>query len=345
MSGNNGKSFSIRRLNYFIFAFLVAPLCAAAAQPFNTPVSGPALGYVWDDAAKAIRPIKGMPGAAVAAAPIYSDSSLVTGAISPDQGTALLLNASGTLLCLRLGAGAPPVPIASGYSNATRIVFSPSANSALIFQPGRSQFLSISGLPDQPSIKEIDPQGLPGPIAAAAVSDSGIEVVGVSNGASGNQIFAVNADGLLIFISGVKQLGGMQFLRQTNDLLLTDEAANTLWLFRAVDENGSVLVLATAKDGLAQPSFVAASSDNLSAWVMNSAGQSLIQIGIVQPRLSSQIDCHCQVAALEPLHGRAVFRLTGIANGQFTILDAGSAKPRILSVPVIPINSTIGAQQ
>ncbi len=226
-----------------IFSLFIA--CALWGQ--SVPVSGPILGYVWDDTAKGIRPIKGIPGAAVAEAPVYSDSAVVSGVVSPAQDSALLLNSSGAVLCISLLKRTAPRELASGFRSDAHIVFSPSGKFALLFQPAPAQLLLITGLPDQPSATTINPDDALGSIRAAAVSDTGTMLIG-----SSTQIFTLHADGSDSFLGSVRQLGGMQFLRGGTDALITDEAANTLWLYRDVAGSVNPAVLATANDGLAR---------------------------------------------------------------------------------------------
>ncbi len=92
------------------------------------------------------------------------------------------------------------------------------------------------------------------------------------------------------------------------------------------------------------PTFVAASSDNLSAWVVSSADQSLVEVNLGQQQQSIKINCPSQITGLDGLHGHAVFRLTGIINGRIIILDGDSKVPRVLPAPVLPLGTIPGAQ-
>jgi hypothetical protein len=306
-------------------AVLLAPIWASLSRQ----LSGPTMGFVWDATVKGIRRIKGVPGAAVAELPYYSDQSLITAAISPDQSSALLLNSEGSLLWTQLQVMNGPIPISSGLPLDTRIVFSPSGTSAFLFQSNPGQLLLVTGLPDRPAVRTLQAPELSGPIVVAAVSDSDVVLI-----AQAAQIFVLNINRPATFLMNIGEAGGMQFLRRKNDALITDRQANTLSLLRNVNGALDVSTVAGANDGLHEPTLVASSSDNLSAWVANAADKLVIRISLAQSRRSITSNTNARITAIEPLHGRNIFRLTGVADGRLMVLDGDSGVPRAVPVPV-----------
>src|SRR5271155_103928 len=82
---------------------------SATIQPQSQPATGPILGYVWDGANEALRPVQGVPGASIVGGAILS---------APSQGAAILATTSsavsGTALFLNANGGIFQAPLTGG---------------------------------------------------------------------------------------------------------------------------------------------------------------------------------------------------------------------------------------
>ena len=124
--------------------------CLVAAQAPNYAISGPSLGLVADRAAGSIRPILGIPGAAMWGAPLSVDFATVQAAVAPGGDFALVVAkenfrvasvraSDGAVQWLALEAtlGAPDI-----------LAFSPRGRSAALYYQASRRLVVLSGLRD-----------------------------------------------------------------------------------------------------------------------------------------------------------------------------------------------------
>ncbi|HEX4231106.1 MAG TPA: hypothetical protein VHZ07_20685 [Bryobacteraceae bacterium] len=308
----------------------------------SSPLVQTVMGYVWDQSASAFRKVQGIPGASFARDLYFTGWSLISGRVSPDQTSALMIDSSGTVYHATLPPDNYPTALNSGVPLDTQIAFSPSGNYAVLFGPDVSQTILISGLPNQPAVGNVAALSSITGITAAAVSDSGLVLAAAPISGSSSQIYSASASSSQpVMVTQVSQAGGLSFVRGTSSALATDTAAGTALLLSNLSGSASVQTLAT---GLAQPAYVSASYDGRWAWVV-SGSSTVVQISLAQPASSpATYSCSCQITALDPLQGHSVFRLTAVESGQLLVFDGDFSSPRVVPVPLISTVSTAGAQ-
>ena len=77
-------------------------------QAQSQPAVGPVLGYVWDSAGQALRPVQGLPGASIVGTAVVSapqGAAFIASASSGVSGTALFLDANGGVFQSSLAGG------------------------------------------------------------------------------------------------------------------------------------------------------------------------------------------------------------------------------------------------
>ena len=280
---------------------LLSAAAALSAAP-AARVSSPVLGYVYDPAVRAVRPLAGIPGAAALEAPIGSASKLTSGVVSPNQrhllavllegGAAVLDFASGTLAQLD---GAPGDVSLAAWSSDSRAV-------ALWTKSGLLQIWT--GLPEAPALRSTT-SGVES-LAGLSVQDGGASALFWNEGG----LWSTDGSAVRQFApSGVVSAA---FRSNSADWVALTES--------------QVL----RSDGETRPHSV----PKAAAVAIGDTGILVAGDGAVE-RISDSgsdtISCDCRATALERLTGADVFRLNGPDAPSLAILDATEA--RILYVP------------
>ena len=301
------------------------------ATTTNAAASGAILGYAWDQAASGLRPILGVPGAAQFGAIISGGITYSSASVCAAKNYALLTNAKGQGF-LTLFPSGTPTQIATNLSPAEQIAISPSCSSALFYAPGASLAYMISGLPAAPQVQTLD-LSQAGPVTAATLSDTGL-VMAVSSGTGGKLAMeAIAANGAASQVISVGQFGGMSFLPGTQNALIADAAANTIWLASNLSGGVSVEAVATAAEGVAQPIAIAASADGRWVTVSNHNGAAVLRLDLSGGTPPSQVACSCTISTLTPLQGNDIFLLSRLKTGPVWTFDGDSPSPRIVFIP------------
>lgn len=310
-----------------ISTFLVAVLSGAAAAQTGT-VEPPALGFVFDRAASGVRPLRGLAGAATLGEPLDLGVTLRSAAVAQTGGYLLGVADDGGVWLFRdlnteaYGSALPDAMAAPGTA-----LLSPGANTAALYSRDAGRLQIIRGLPNVPEIRDVDLSAAPGPLAVMAVSDRGVVLASTPVGA-GEAVLAVLPDGTVKSLFAARKVSTAAFAAASSDALVADAESQTVSMVRDVDGSGEVVSLA---DGIANVAALAVSRDGKQ--VFAAADGAVAAIG-VDGGAPLTVRCDCRVAALERLHGNAVFRLTEpSADGPMWLLDMDSPDARVLFVP------------
>src|SRR6266545_7546197 len=141
-----------------MFGLLGAIGCMAYAQTGS--VAGPSAGYVFDAPAKAVRQIRGIPGAAMMGEALDLGIGIASAEISPRGDLAVATGADGAVHLFRLSNGAAAERAVNNLMTAPAgVVFSPNGTAAALYRADRVQVLK--GLPDNPEIAVTFPLARP----------------------------------------------------------------------------------------------------------------------------------------------------------------------------------------
>jgi hypothetical protein len=290
-----------------------------------TVAGGAQLGLVWGAADSTLRPLIGVPGATQLGAPLFPARTYVTAAFSAQTQTALLVDPKGNLQWITLPSLSPQT-LAQGIPAGVTVAFSPKGAYAVVFASGAASIVTVTGLPQQPSASSLSAGG---PIVAAAISDAGTLLLATTTANNGVAVTTSAASGSRATLAALGGYGGMTFLPGSEDILLSDSAANTLTRYH----NGAATVLATHASGLNQPFAVAASLDDRWAVAADRADSNLLRIdltGVVPP---AQSTCTCSPTQLSSLRGNAVFELAPPGNAPGWMIEADDPVARVLFIP------------
>ncbi len=322
---------------------LVMPACsgggtnsATASAPSSnaasvkTQISGAVLGYVWDATAQGLRAIQGLPGAAYLAAPSYNSGAYTSAVASSSGGYALLTSQTGDILLALLPSGQPAL-LTAAFSSYQHVALSPSGSAAIVFADDKRSALVFTNLPGAPQLQQVQipPQGS---ITNICVSDSGLLLVALDNGAAGVAVYSVSANGTAQQVANLARYGGMRFVASSNDVLIADAAQNIVWSAKNVATGAALLPVASAADGVAAPVAVAGSVDGRWAVIAGQTGV-LLSVDLTGATAVASAKCQCSPSLLAPLAGNATFQVTPLAAGPVWLYVADAATPQAMFVP------------
>jgi hypothetical protein len=123
------------------------------------------------------------------------------------------------------------------------------------------------------------------------------------------------------------------FLANRHDVVIADDGAQEVFLLSNIDQEASRLSVASFGDGFSAFAGVAASSDGLRVFISSKKSKN-VTIADLETGVSTVLSCDCVPTGFRPLKGTSVFRLSDPADGPVAVLDASSAEPRIIVLPV-----------
>jgi hypothetical protein len=254
-------------------------------------------------------------------APIPADQDFAHIAASPARNYVLVSAAdTGVVSVYTLEHGLVPLPGAG--STPDFVILSPRGSSAALWFSSINQVQVVTGLPDAPTIRQLDASLLGSAPAALAVSDDGTWLAGGGPG----DVYAFGPNGEVNRLP-VENPTALAFFQGTYNLA----AAGASGLQMVTGIGGFAVVsnlLASANSSL-QPAAVAATSDNRTLVLADQSG-SVTTIDIASGAATTS-DCGCQPQGLFGM-GPSAFRLTGLESGAFKLFDAASGE--ILFAPL-----------
>jgi DNA-binding beta-propeller fold protein YncE len=294
-------------------AIAVAALALAGTLGAQeTQFGGLVSGFVFDEQARAVREITGIPGAA------YLGRKLVggqEGSVSPD-GKLVVVHEGDTLSLVRPGDGGT-MRLAVVAGAVTDVAWG--ADAVAVAAAGRVQLWT--GLGGQP--EEVPVAQVPGDVLALAV-DAGRRAVVV--GVEGHVYYATSERSRLLQEAG--QPEGLAIV--ANNLYVADRARREVLVLRNFATAPEAALVGNQAQGLAEPVAVAADGGTL--WVADAAGK-LFAFDLASSRLARVIDTDFQPARLEAL-GRNLYRMDArkTAQSPVQILQLGP-EPAVYFVP------------
>jgi len=290
-------------------------------------VAGPVAGYVFDGAARVVRPVLGIPGASVLGEPVDLGIAVATASVAPRLDSLLAVAADGSFHIFNLTAGAAKEAGVSGIAaSPERIAFSPTGSAAALYAGGKIQI--VTGLPASPAAGSTfdlsSLLALPGkghrPLAGAfAVSDDGAYLL-VAEGA-GVQLFGPGGTRQIVSTRNT----AVAFLPGSHDAAV---AGSSVTLLKDVGGAATAQVLAESDPSL-NSLGLAYSADATKLYLASSQGIAAFDL---PSGTRTAIPCDCSPAGITGMGN--VFRLNEAGPSPLWLLDANAATPRIVFVPV-----------
>ncbi len=313
-------------------------LASVAAAQTGTALSGPTMGLVFDASQSALRPIRGIPGAATLGDAVNPGFPLASATVSPRQDFALALRADdSSVVLVRAGGASTAVPGARPAP--ALMVFSPAGTTAALYDSGAGRVQVLTGLPDAAAVQsDVDISALAGPVAALAVDDAGSTLFLAAGAAETVALYRIGMDGTSQYMASFRSVAALRLSVDGREALVVDSAAGAVYAIRDLRGAGRMETIASGRDGLGTP--IAVESDSAGRiFVADQAGNVTILNRGRGPVVS--LPCGCAPAGLFRLSGTATFRLTEPSNGPMWVLDASGADARIVAVPpAVPPSAT-----
>jgi len=318
------------RQKWLLQIVLAVLLAGVAAAQTGTALSGPTMGLVFDSSQSALRPIRGIPGAATLGDAVNLGIPLASATVSPRQDFALALRADDSSVVLaRAGGASAAVPGARPAP--ALMVFSPAGATAALYDSGAGRVQVLTGLPDAAAVQsDVDISALAGPVAALAVDDAGTALFLAAGAAETVALYRVGMDGTSQFLAAFRSVAALRLSVNGREALLADSAAGAVYAIRDLRGAGRMETIASGRDGLGTP--IAVESDSAGRiFVADQAGN----VTILDRGHGSVVSlpCGCAPTGLFRLSGTATFRLTEPSAGPMWVLDASGADARIVAVP------------
>ena len=118
-----------------VFAVAALPVCAQSG------IAGPVSGYVFDRSASALRPILGIPGAALLGEGLDVGSQITAAYVAPGQNWALAATAGGPVFFKLTSGAALRIAVAGVTASPELVAFSPSGTAVALYAAGRIQVI------------------------------------------------------------------------------------------------------------------------------------------------------------------------------------------------------------
>ena len=296
---------------------LAATSILALAEPPGPSISQPSLGYVFDDNAKAVRQISGVPGAASMDRAVAAGTSLDS-AFVHSRARLAIANAKGGGVQVLQWAGAPQaIAISSALSHVTMAAFSRSGDWAAISDGTSVE--TWSGLAGTPAVSaSTNPEG---GVTAVAVNDNGTAAA-----ANGSGAVMLVGDNPRVLATGGNWIA-LAFLPNGNDLLAADATAQSLTLIQDIQNMAASSVVLSVRQ---KPGALVVSRDGSQAALGLADNVTVVNLA---SGAAVSIACACQAARVDLLEGNLVARIIDAQTGSQLLLDADSATPRIASLP------------
>jgi len=300
------------------------------ARPF-----GPTLGFAFDRAASALRPILGIPGAARFGAPIDVGFPISLAAVSPKQNFTIAINSTDSQVYLiRFSANGAVAQLLDGAVGApAMLVLSPRGASAVLVDGSRTTLQVVTGLPESPAVGQAMRPGTGrGQIESVGVGDDGAVLASVSSDNT-SSLYLVPATSIPQLVGAALQVSAIAFLPGTWDALVADRGNNQVLLFRNRAGGTTLTAIGTAADGIADPAGVASSRNGRFVFVANAGSRSLVRLDLTGATATASFPCRCDPGGLSRLAGDSVFQLTELSSQLAWVFDGDAANPRIVFIP------------
>ena len=296
----------------------------ASAQPAAVKIPG--IGFVWDGRSQQIRPIHGIPGAAIVGEGA-GKAGYASAVISPRHDLALAVSVDNDRVRLiRLSSG--DVQDVPGIdASPSRMSFSPSGTAALAIG---SKLQVLTGLADSITVQDLALPPDAGEPTAIALSDDGRLVLFAarSGDTASTWLLAPGISPLQVAVPGpiaaaTFQPGGRDAFALGPD--------GTIYQILNSSIPGEVRPLHPGSSQTTDPVAVRVSGDGKRVYTVNRPGTAAV-IDLAAASVVA-VDCGCAPTGLEPSTSANLYRITEISDRPVMLFDVSTPTPRVWFVP------------
>jgi hypothetical protein len=331
----------ISQLLGMLVAGAVAVCMPAAAQSTGV-IDGYTLGFVFDSRTSGLRPLVGIPGAAMLGSQLDAGFPIRQAYVSPRQNYAVALGDKGAVLASFVSTIDPPAmaPLGFDAGAATVVALSPNGSAGAFYGATEAVIRIVTGLPGTPAIaRSVPVSGISGIIRLLAISNDAAQLVAVADTDNAGSLIRIDADGGTLTLANPAHASALQFIADSHDLLIADDAADTVSVVQDVAGSAVLQPLASALDGIAGPIGLNVSLDGKQIIVANGRAGNILVLranGVAGGPPLGPYSCPCNLSELGRLNGNSVFVLNDVSDsGPLWIFDGDSATPRVVFIPAV----------
>ena len=316
-----------------LLLLFVAGVAALNAQ---APLGGPTLGFIFDAQGQALRPVLGIPGAAVFGDPLPAPSPLSYAAVSMRQTRAVVNDGAWKAIALSASGVTNTVALPGGLAASARIAVSENGTSAAFYDAANHALTVVTGIATSSmAANPVSLDLLPGGITALAAADDGSLLLSSSVPGGGEALFWIGQDGSTRQLATLQKTSSILLWSSGASALVADRAANQIWGIQDPGGNAAITLLASDADGVSGPAGAALSRDGKQLWIANAGSRNVLGIDL-GPRTAVSLDCGFDPTTLLPMADGVSFRLNHLRAGPLWILDTGAGSgPRVVFVPAV----------
>ena len=313
------------------FGLLAAGFALCAAGAADSGINGPISGFVLDGRSRAIRPVNGIPGAALLGAPAAIPFEVQAAAVAAGHDYALVVDESGRVMLARgLASAAPAVTaVTDAIGGVSRMALSENGSSAVLYSADGARLQVVTGLPDQARAEApADASGLGSEITALAMDDSGKRAfAGTASG-----VYALSG-GALTRLAGGHEVSAIALLNGGRDVAFASKGADEIVLVRDAAGAANVEILGSAAAGVNRPVGLQPADGGRQLWVANAGANAALVFNLAEPGAPVSIDLPGAPTRCDRLNGRSVLVFNEAGAAPLLLVDWAQER-NVYFVPV-----------
>jgi hypothetical protein len=227
---------------------------------------------------------------------------------------------------MALPSGTAQAAPGAKFSGGAQIAFSPSGTDAILFAPGATSLLLVTGLGGSPQVQSLT---TPAGFQYAAVSDTAQVAATSGSGPLSVALLTGNRSPL----GALAGFGGLSFLPRGDDLLMADSPSGVVTVIRHSSTAPAAQTFTSST--IQAPVAIAASLDGRWVVVANGGDPSAVRLDLTGATPPLRVACACQPTQLTPFLGNAVFSLLPLSATPNWAVDASAATPRTVFIPAV----------
>jgi hypothetical protein len=286
----------------------------------------PILGFAPDAQSRQIRPIRGIPGAAVLGDLLESAPAFRALAISPKQDLAIAVSAENDGLLIVRFTGQTALPVPDAVQAPSHIVFSPSGRAAAIWS---SRIQVLTDLAATPRVTDIASDSFAAPSVLALSDDARVLIA--SSAQDDTPVWLADATGSTAQLPLPGSVSVLAFRAETHNAVAVTRSGD-VYVVTDAGSNADIRQIYAGDNQTSDPVAAQISPDGTRVFTANSRG-TVAAINI-QTGIASFVSCRCSPTGLEPLSAPALYRLTDISGVPVMLFDASTPTPQVWFVPV-----------
>jgi hypothetical protein len=303
-------------------------LCGTAAA--DSGIDGPVSGFVLDGRNGAIRPVNGIPGAALLGAPAPIPFEVRAAAVAAGLDYALVAGENGQVMLARALASASPAvtAIPGAIGGVSRMALSENGSAAVLYSANERRMQVVSGLPGEPRAGAPADASALGEVTALAVDDAGKHAFAGTSGA----VYSLSG-GDVVRVAGAQDVSAIALLNGGRDLAFASKGTDEIVLVRDAVGAASVLIVGSASAGVNRPVGLQPADGGRQLWVANAGSSAALVFNLAVPGAPESVDLPGPPTRCDRLNGRSVLVFNEAGASPLLLVDWARER-KVYFVPV-----------